>query len=88
MCEPQLAMVVHSIDNLTDGLPPSSPLASVLSPSELRVACLIMEGMKSGKIAAHLHLSPDTVKTHRRNMRRKLGLIRSNNDLHTYLQSL
>jgi DNA-binding NarL/FixJ family response regulator len=88
MCEPQLAMMVRHIEDLTDELAPSLHITSVLSSSELRVACLIREGMNSDKIASHLHLSPDTVKTHRRNIRRKLGLIRTNNDLRIYLQSL
>jgi len=56
-----------------------------LSLSELRIASMIKIGMTTDQIAQHLHISPDTVKTHRRNIRRKLDIVGEKNDLASYL---
>jgi len=88
MCEPQLAQLAGCIEDLTGELAASLYITSVLSLGELRVASLVRLGMRSDEIAQHLHIAPDTVKTHRRNIRRKLRLIGTNKDLRIYLQSL
>jgi DNA-binding NarL/FixJ family response regulator len=59
-----------------------------LSASEARVALMIKAGMKNADIAAQLYISPETVKTHRKNIRKKLGLQGSGTNLHAYLQTL
>jgi DNA-binding CsgD family transcriptional regulator len=46
----------------------------VLSKQELRVAIMIRNGLKTSDIARLLFLSDFTVKTHRRNIRKKLGI--------------
>ncbi len=46
---------------------------SQLSPRELEVLHLIVEGQSNPAIAATLHLSKNTVKTHVRNIMNKLG---------------
>ncbi len=45
-----------------------------LTLAELRVCRLIQAGHRSKEIADLLHISPETVQTHRRSIRRKLGL--------------
>jgi DNA-binding CsgD family transcriptional regulator len=47
---------------------------------------MIKNGMTTDQIAQHLHISPDTVKTHRRNIRRKLDIVGKKNDLASYLR--
>lgn len=59
-----------------------------LSPAEIRVAGLIRQGRTTKEIAAILHLSPNTVMTHRYNLRRKLGLKSSKRNLRAYLATL
>jgi FixJ family two-component response regulator len=86
--EPQLTILVGYIEELTSGLATDFQISMSLSFSELRVACLINQGMTTEDIATHLHISPDTVKTHRRNIRRKLKIVGSKGDLRTHLQSL
>lgn len=51
-----------------------TPSADVLSPREREVLQLIAEGMSSKEVAARLHLSVNTVDTHRRRISDKLGL--------------
>jgi len=45
-----------------------------LTDSELKVVSLIAEGATNRAVAAQLHLSPHTVKTHIRNAFAKLGI--------------
>ncbi len=58
-----------------------------LSPRELEVCRLIKSGMTSKEIAEALNLSVMTVHKYRELIRRKLGLVHNEVNLHTYLQS-
>lgn len=49
---------------------------SSLTPTEQRVCLLIRVGLSTEQIAAHLGLSAHTVQSHRKSIRRKLGLHR------------
>jgi PAS domain S-box-containing protein len=57
-----------------------------LSAMELRVAVMIKKGFSSEEIARLLHISPHTVKTHRKNIRRKLDITNANINLASYLK--
>ena len=59
-----------------------------LSPRELEVCRLIKSGMTSKEIAEALSLSVMTVHKYRELIRKKLGLVNNEVNLHTYLQSL
>jgi DNA-binding NarL/FixJ family response regulator len=69
-------------------MPPHWTVRARLSATEVRVALLIQAGMKNADIAVRLYISPETVKTHRKNIRKKLGLRSSSMNLYAYLQSL
>ena len=43
-----------------------------LTPRERQVAELVCKGLRNGSIAKHLHIKPGTVKTHTRNIYRKV----------------
>jgi len=58
-----------------------------LTSGETRVAQLIMEGRRTKEIAALLHLSAKTIESHRRNIRRKLGIRRSKTNLRALLMA-
>jgi DNA-binding CsgD family transcriptional regulator len=51
-----------------------SKSSSPLSDRELQVLQLLAKGASASTIGEHLNISPDTVRTHRRNLRRKLGI--------------
>ncbi len=48
---------------------------SQLTPSELRIVSLIIQGLQNKAIASKLNISLHTVEWHRRNIREKLGLL-------------
>ena len=57
-----------------------------LTPSELQVATMIKNGLKSREIAKKFYISLQTVKTHRRNIRKKLNIQSPNTSLASYLR--
>lgn len=72
-----------------------SPFSSTLSaaslkltPTEIQVANHIKAGLATMEIARLMGISPGTVEFHRKNIRRKLGLQKTQTNLKTYLKSL
>jgi len=59
-----------------------------LTPAEIRIVNLIRHGSPSKEIAELLNLSPRTVETHRKNIRRKIGLEGKRANLRSHLLSL
>jgi DNA-binding NarL/FixJ family response regulator len=69
-------------------LEPTLQLTAGLTPTELRICRLIRREMTSKEIAQAEGIAPETVETHRRNIRRKLKIANEQVNLATYLQSL
>lgn len=70
--------------------PPAANLQDVtalLTPQQFRVCDLIRAGLTSKQIADVMGISPATVVVHRANIRRKLGLVESDDNLATYLRN-
>jgi DNA-binding CsgD family transcriptional regulator len=72
-----------------------SPFAHKLShkylnftPTELKVANLVKEGLRTKEIADLLNSSPETISGHRKSMRKKLKLTDKKSNLRTHLLSL
>lgn len=86
-CKFRLDLLVRQMEDLTSGFSPDAKLASSLSFAELRVASLIKSGLSTEDIAEHLHISYNTVRTHRKNIRKKLGINNSQYSLRNYLSS-
>jgi len=80
-------LLVRYIEDLTSDLASDIKIAESLSVSELRIASMIKNGISSEEIARHLYISPSTVKTHRRNIRKKLNIHNSGMNLRAYLES-
>jgi FixJ family two-component response regulator len=90
---PKLAAVLAQVEqNLAEITSPvTDQLArrfSQLSPAELRICHLLRRGMTSKETAQSEGIAVETVETHRKNIRRKLGIANENVNLVTYLQSL
>jgi DNA-binding CsgD family transcriptional regulator len=79
--------LIKSFSKLTPGLKISAEIFTSLSSTELRVAAMIKNGLNSQEIANLLNISMDTVKTHRRNIRKKLKLKNAKINLASYLES-
>lgn len=83
----EFEMLSMHMNHLTAGLAQKTDPACALSTTELRVAALIKNNLSNDQIAGQLFLSPETVKTHRRNIRKKLGLQKSSKNLATFLKA-
>ena len=59
-----------------------------LTPTEIRVAHLIKEGKTTKEIGEMMALSPRTIETHRKNMRKKLGIEKNKGNLRSHLLTL
>jgi ATP/maltotriose-dependent transcriptional regulator MalT len=81
-----LDLLSSYIKDLNPGLADEMGIAGSLSATESRVAAMIKVGMTSHDIARNLYISPETVKTHRKNIRRKLKLQGSGINLQSYLE--
>ncbi len=86
--ESNLTLLINAIQEAVAGLATHLAVVPALSAREMRIALMIKNGLTSEEIAAYLHISPETVKTHRRNIRKKLGLIGSGDQLRAYFRSL
>lgn len=80
-------LLVGYVRDLTSDLASDIEIAESLSVTELRIASMIKNGMSGEEIAAHLCISPSTVKTHRRNIRKKVNIQDSRINLRAYLES-
>jgi len=80
-------LLTSYIRDLTSELANGIKIALPLSTTELRVSSLIRNGMSNQEIAKHLYIAEATVKTHRRNIRRKLDLHNSGINLKVYMKS-
>ena len=80
--------LIINIDELCQSLGSdhSAYFGKYLSATELKVALFIKEGLSSGEIARQLTISVATVKTHRKNIRRKLKIQNSKINLSSYLK--
>jgi len=79
-------LLLQYINELTSDLANDIKIAASLSVTELRVASMIKNGLSNTQIARHLFICPTTVKTHRKNIRRKLKLNNSGVNLRSYLE--
>lgn len=82
-----LNTLMGHIEDLTSGLGRDTRIAATLSSTELRIASMIMNELTSQGIANQLHISLSTVKTHRRNIRRKLNIQHSGQGLKGFLEA-
>jgi PAS domain S-box-containing protein len=73
---------------LANGLTGDQDLIRILTQTEVRVATLIKNGLTSQSIAKKLYVSLHTVKTHRRNIRKKLNVRNSAVNLVSLLRSI
>ena len=77
----ELRLLMGHIEDLTSGLASETRIGGSLSSTELRIASMIMNDLTSQEIANQLYISLNTVKTHRSNIRKKLNIKRSGQNL-------
>jgi DNA-binding CsgD family transcriptional regulator len=82
----QLALLDSYLEELKTSVVGQNSGIDSLSLSEGRIVSMIKIGMTTDQIAECLHISSDTVKTHRRNIRRKLDIVGKKDDLASHLR--
>jgi len=82
----KLDVLAAYLNDLTPEAAKGHDIIISLSAMELRVAMMIKNGFSSDEIARLLHISPHTVKTHRRSIRKKLSIRNANINLSSYLR--
>jgi DNA-binding NarL/FixJ family response regulator len=82
----KLDVIAAFLNDLTPEAAKGHDIIISLSAMELRVAMMIKNGFSSDEIARLLYISPHTVKTHRRNIRKKLNITNANINLSSYLR--
>ena len=87
MCQADLNTLMGHIEDLTSGLGRDTRIGGNLSSTELRIASMVMNELTSREIANQLHVSLSTIKTHRRNIRRKLNIQHSGQGLKSFLEA-
>jgi DNA-binding CsgD family transcriptional regulator len=83
----QLDMLTMQIEDLTSGSPMDSRVAMTLSVTELKVASLVKNGITTEEIARQLHIAETTVRTHRKNIRKKLQINHAQYSLRNFLNA-
>jgi DNA-binding CsgD family transcriptional regulator/PAS domain-containing protein len=83
-----LTVAKDQLARLAPGSGGSDPLLLKLTHMETRVAQFIQAGHPSKEIAESLNISVETVQTHRKNIRRKLGLHGKSVSLYAHLKTL
>ena len=81
----QLDLLTKQIEDLTTGFAMDSRVAMSLSFTELQIASLIKNGITTDEIARQLHIAESTVRTHRKNIRKKLKINNAQFSLRNYL---
>ena len=84
---PEFDMLKAYLKDLTSHTTDEPAVIFMLTSAELRVASMIKNGFKNSEIARRLFVSLHTVKTHRRNIRKKLHIHNSKINLASYLRA-
>ena len=82
-----LELMISYLNDITHDSPLHQQIDSRLTEQEMRVAVMIRNGLTSQQIADLLCISLFTVKTHRKNIRKKLKINNTNINLVSYLKS-
>ena len=84
-----LLLLEANLRDITAAFPARlSSTFSSLTPTEIEVAKLIIQGKTSKEIAGVMSIATSTIDFHRNNIRKKVGIQRSSVNLRTYLSSL
>lgn len=80
-------LIISQIEAITSDSGIDAKIVSKLTPAELRVATLIGKGLNTGEIARKLNIALDTIKSHRKRIRKKLGINKAGYSLKNFLET-
>ena len=85
--EADLELIITYLNGIIEDSSLHRDIDSHLTDQEMRVAVMIKKGLTSKQISDLLCISLHTVKTHRKNIRKKLKIDNTNINLVSYLKS-
>ncbi|MCJ7542287.1 MAG: LuxR C-terminal-related transcriptional regulator, partial [Desulfobacterales bacterium] len=85
--EADLELIINYLNEITHDSPLYHDIDFHLTDQEMRVAMMIKNGLTSQQIGDLLCISLHTVKTHRKNIRKKLKIENTSINLVSYLKS-
>ncbi len=83
----QLEILTTQIEDLTSGFAMDSRVVMTLSFTELKIASLVKKGITTEEIARQLNIAETTVRTHRKNIRKKLQINHVQYSLRNFLNT-
>ncbi len=86
-CQADLELLAAYLNNLIYSFTNFHEIDIFLTDQEMRVAVMVKNGLTGPKIANLLNISLNTVKTHRKNIRKKLKIQNSKVNLASFLKS-
>jgi DNA-binding NarL/FixJ family response regulator len=72
--QPLLGQLLNAVDRPALAEPPGARIDARLTPREMEILGMLEQGIGRSEIAAHLHLSPNTVRTHIQHILNRLGV--------------
>ena len=85
---PQINSVAQHLKSMNNQDESFHKAIYLLSQTEINIATMIMNGISSKEISNLLNISLETVKTHRKHIRKKLNINNTNYNLSSYLVSV
>lgn len=83
-----VSLIENNINEIVSAFPAASPEQDgLLSPTEIQIASLIRQGKTTKEITSILNISENTVSSHRKRIRYKLGLVNSKKNLTVHLRN-
>jgi DNA-binding CsgD family transcriptional regulator len=87
-CWPEINSLVEYLNSITTKNNLYQQTINVLTETEMKIAAMVKNSMTSKQIAGLMYISVETVKAHRKNIRRKLKICNTKHKLSSYLMSV
>jgi len=85
---PQINSMAGHLNSMTNRNKSYHKAIYLLSETEMKIATMIKKGMSSKEITSLINISLETVKTHRKHIRKKLNIYNTKYNLSSYLVSV
>lgn len=85
---PEINSMAEYLNSITTKSELHLKIISVLTETEMKIAAMVKNKMNSKKIASVMYISLETVKAHRKNIRRKLNIHNTKHKLSEYLATV
>jgi len=85
---PEISSMAEYLNSITTKSELHLKIISVLTETEMKIAAMVKNKMSTKEIASVMYISLETVKAHRKNIRRKLKIHNTTHKLSEYLATV